>query len=105
MPIFPYLNDLTHLPLIANLRGDDSNYRKLKLTGEQEIYIYTVRENISASSLKVFNTLKQNAQIELLWKYDSAEDNCSYFFPRQFVFKDRGEDASKTYEKFRELIT
>lgn len=102
------LNDLTRtvLPLTANLRGDDSNYRKLKLTGEQEIYIYTVPENISKSYLKVFNALKQNAQdaqIELLWQCDSAEDNCGYFFPRQFVFKDRGEDASKTYKSFREL--
>lgn len=101
-------NDLTRvvLPLSGNLRSDQNNYRKLKLTGEQSVYIYDVPEDVSKSYLKVFNTLKENlkdAGFKNLWECDSADKNCGYFFPRQFVFTDRGEDSSKIFNAFSGL--
>ncbi|GGY74343.1 hypothetical protein GCM10011613_19670 [Cellvibrio zantedeschiae] len=98
-------NDLTRvvLPLSSNLRSDTKNYKKLKLSGEQSVYIYDVPTDVSKSYFKVFNTLKENlkeAGFKNLWECDSADKNCGYFFPRQFVFTDRGEDSSKIFNAF-----
>lgn len=98
-------NDLTRvvLPLSSNLRSDKTNYKKLKLTGEQSVYIYTVPEDVSKSYFKVFGALKENlkeAGFKTLWECDSADKNCGYFFTRQFVFTDRGEDSSKIFNQF-----
>lgn len=98
-------NDLTRvvLPLSNNLRSDKKNYKKLKLTGEQSVYIYDVPADVSKSYLKVFNTLKENlkeAGFKSLWICDSADNNCGYFFPRQFIYTDRGEDSSTVFRKF-----
>jgi len=98
-------NDLTRviLPLSSNLRSDQNNYQKLKLTGEQSVYIYDVPNDVSKSYFKVFNTLKENlkdAGFKGLWECDSADQNCGYFFPRQFIYTDRGEDSSKIFRGF-----
>lgn len=98
-------NDLTRvvLPLSSNLRSDTKNYKKLKLTGEQSVYIYNVPEDVSKSYFKVFGVLKENlkdAGFKALWECDSADKNCGYFFPRQFIFTDRGEDSSQIFRKF-----
>lgn len=98
-------NDLTRvvLPLSSNLRSDSKNYKKLKLTGEQSVYIYDVPTDVSKSYFKVFNKLKENLQeagFKSLWECDSADKNCGYFFTRQFVYTDRGEDSSKIFRGF-----
>jgi hypothetical protein len=101
-------NDLTRaiLPLSSNLRSDPKNYKKLQLSGEQSVYLYDVPPEVSKSYFKVFNTLKLNlkaAGFNRLWECDSANKNCGYFFTRQFIFSDRGEDASAIFNKFDNL--
>ncbi len=101
-------NDLTRtvLPLSANLPTDRTNFRKLKLSGEQEVYIYSVPSDVSKSYLKVFNTLKSNAtsaNFEILWQCDSAENNCGEYLAKQTVYEERGEDASDIYSKLTDL--
>lgn len=101
-------NDLTRtvLPLSANLPSDRTHFRKLKLSGEQSVYIYSVPETVSKSYLKVFNTLKQHAldaNFEILWQCDSAEKNCGEYLAKQTVYEERGEDASDIYRKLTDL--
>ncbi len=101
-------NDLTRtvLPLSANLPSDRTKFRKLKLSGEQSIYIYKVPETVSKSYLKVFSTLKKNAldaNFEVLWQCDSAEKNCGEYLAKQAVYEERGDDASDIYRKLTDL--
>lgn len=97
--------DLTRvvLPLSSNLRSDEGNYKQLKLTGEQSVYIYTVPPEVSKSYLKISTQIRQQLAtlgFETLWQCDSADKNCGYFFPRRFIFRDRGEDSSKIFQQF-----
>jgi hypothetical protein len=101
-------NDLTRtvLPLSANLPSDRTSFRKLKLSGEQAVYVYTVPEAVSKSYLKVFTTLKNHAldaNFEILWQCDSAEKNCGEYLAKQAVYEERGEDASDIYRKLTDL--
>lgn len=101
-------NDLTRtvLPLSANLPSDRTSFRKLKLSGEQKVYIYSVPAAASNSYLKVFNTLKRNAadaNFEILWQCDSAEQNCGQYLAKQAIYEERGEDASDIYHDLTDL--